>query len=259
MNGRRRRDNVEPIPVRLDLPLEIAAVALPQDEEQPPIVVLNANEADQRAVFTLFRLNTLIGAGIAWIGSKASHWARSHQIAAATITATATSVAAATGVGLALDGDRMPSALPQQTITIVSTQPAVIAATPTPTGSLATGKPTPKASPSEDPTIEPVVLTERPAPTGSHKPTAQPTSKPTAKRTSKPTTQPTTKPSATSEPTGPPTEDPPPTRTPAAPSPTSEPSPATPPATEDPDSTPQATRCTIRVDLDPILDVCVLS
>lgn len=250
-----QRDNVEPIPVRLNLPSEIAALALPHREGEAPIVVLNANEENQRATFTLFRLEAFVAAAIAWVGARVARWARNHQIATSAITATATSVAIVTGSGVAVDGERLdPAALPPQTITIMSAQPPVtVTATPARTRATRTAKPSSKAVSTAGPTLQPIVLTER------QEPTVKPTSKPTARNTAKPTTGPTVKqPSASKEPTAPPTQEVPATQAPPEPSPSPEPPPNTPPAQE-PDSTTAQARCAVRVDLDPILDLCVLS
>lgn len=250
-----RRDNVEPIPVRMDLPREIAAFALPRREGEARIVILNANEENPRDTFVLFKLNAFAAAAIAWITTRASQWAQSHPTATATITATATSAAVLTGMNVSLDGERTPAALPQQTITIISTQPrAIVTARPTPARTTITVKPSSEAPVRASATPPPAVaLTKRP------EPTAKRTSKPTASNTAKPTTQPTTKqPSPSGEPTAP-AQDVPPTRTLAAPDPSPESAPSTPPTGEESATTAAAARCVVNVDLDPLLDLCVLS
>lgn len=246
MSGGHRRDNVEPIPVRMDLPPEIAALALPQAEGDAPIVILNASEKSPRTVYSLLR-DAFVGAAIAWIaGRSVVRWLRNHHLVASTLTATATSVAVVTGATV-LHDDQPPAALPQHTITIVASQsPVTISAIP----ALATitTKFTPEA-----------ISTEQPEPTPT--PTRTRTSSPTAHGTSKPTIRPTARRSSpASELTPPPDEDIPAASTPVRPSPSPEQPPTTPPpAAEEPASTNAAARCAVRIDLDPLLDLCVLS
>ncbi|HEY9373160.1 hypothetical protein [Streptomyces sp.] len=252
-----RRDNVEPIPLRLDMPPEIAVLALPRKEGEAPTVILNTAEQNQRATYSLFRIDALVAAALAWMAERLAHWARDHQMAAATITAAATSAAVATGANIALDGDRPPAALPQQAITIVTTRvEPVLAPTPRPIRTTVTAKPSPRPEGLADPTQPPIIRTSQ------AEPSVKPTSKPTVRRTPKPTPKPSARQStAFSEPTTL-AQEVSATRTPAAPAPSPERPAATPPpaAEEEPASTTAAARgCAVRVDLDPLLDLCVLS
>ena len=251
-----RRDNIKPIPLRLDMPPEIAVLALPQKEGQPPTVILNTAEQNQRATYSLFRIGAFVAAALTWIAERLASWARDHQVAAATITAAATSAAVATGANIALDGDRPPTALPQQAITIVATRvEPVVATTPKPVRTTVTAKPSPKPHNLANPTQPPIIRTSQ------AEPSVKPTAKPTARRTPKPTPKPSVKQStAFSEPTTL-AQEVPATRTPAAPTPSPERPAATPPpaAEEEPAPTTAAARCAVRVDLDPLLDLCVLS
>lgn len=252
-----RRDNIKPIPLRLDMPPEIAVLALPQKEGQAPTVILNTAEKNQRAAYSLFRVDALVAAALAWLAERLANWARDHQVAAATLTAAATSAAVATGANIALDGDRPPTALPQHAISIMATRvEPVVAPTPAPVRTTVTAKPSPKPADSADPTQPPNVRTSQ------AEPSVKPTTKPAVRRTPKPTPKPSAKPTASSEATAPMAQEVLATRAPAAPSPSPEQPAATPPpAAEDvPALTTAAARdCTVRVDLDPLPELCVLS
>jgi hypothetical protein len=252
MSTHRRDGNVEPIPLRLDMPPEIAVLALPCKEGEAPTVILNTAEQDQRATYSVFRIGAPLAAAFAWMAEQLANWARDHQVAAATITAAATSAALATGANIALDDGRAPAALPQQTITIMATRVEPVAApTPAPVRTTVTAKPSPKPVGLADPTQPPIIRTSQ------AEPSVKPTTKPAVRRTPKPSAK---QPTAFSEPTTL-AQEVPATRTPAAPAPSPERPAATPPpaAEEAPAPTTAARGCAVRVDLDPLLDLCVLS
>ncbi|MFG1963185.1 hypothetical protein [Nonomuraea sp. NPDC049028] len=239
------------------MPPEIAVLALPRKESEAPTVILNTAEKNQRAAYSVFRIDAVAAAAVAWIAERLARWARDHPAAAATFTAAATSAAVATGANIALDDGRAPAALPQQTITIVATRmEPVVATTRTPARTTVTTTPSPKAVTATDPTQPPVLRTAE------AEPSVEPTTKPTVRSTTKLTRKSSAKPTASSEATTPTAQEVPAIRTPPAPSPSPGQPAATPPpaAEEEPASTTAAARgCAVRVDLDPLLDLCVLS
>ncbi|MEU7831295.1 hypothetical protein [Nonomuraea sp. NPDC049129] len=238
------------------MPPEIAVLALPRKEGEAPTVILNTAEKNQRAAYSVFRIDALVAAAFGWLAERLAHWARDHQGAATTITAAVTSAAVVTGANIALDGDRLPAALPQQTVTIMATRvEPVVAPTPRPVRTTVTAEPSSKPASLADPTQPPIIHTSQ------TEPSVKPTTKPTARRTAKPTPKPSAKqPTAVSEPTMQ-AQEVSATRTPAAPAPSPErPAATQPPAAEEgPATTAAAARCAVRVDLDPLLDLCVLS
>lgn len=131
MNEPRGRDNVEPIPVRKDLPPEIAAFALPRDDA-PPLVVISTSESKPGRTLALFR-NVFVGATSAFLGVRGMQWFRDHQITAALASA-AVSVTAAITVTGTLDREGSPpveSRTVTTTAAIMTRSPAAVARRPT--------------------------------------------------------------------------------------------------------------------------------
>jgi hypothetical protein len=256
------------MPQRKDLPPEVAAIALPADEDdKPPIVILNANEDDLKATFRDIRLGVLIPALLLWLANRIREWLREHQ---ATIGAAASALSAtglAIGLHFTLNGDTAPTAHPTPTvITIYSTRPGTSpsADAVTPTAYSATRRPDPTTRPSADPParqVQPAVepVDREPAPPSRRatptreppRPISSPKASSKAATSPRPTPQPDS-PRAADEPR--PSERPAPTRPATQPPPrTSDP----PPTAQDPPATTEGRDCVVRVDVDPLLDVCV--
>ncbi|MFG1683591.1 hypothetical protein ACGFNP_25705 [Nonomuraea sp. NPDC049269] len=254
------RHNIEPIPSHGNLPPEIAAIALPQGEGRPPLVILNAADKNPRATFSLFRPDLYVWAALGWLAERVIQWGREHQIAGAAISAVAAGSVGVVGANAVLDGFGTPAARPAPaTVTIVATATLPQATfTVTPERELVTVAPALKTS-------SPPVLPARPRKTqASESPTElgqpSPTSKPTREPAEEPTTRTRTRrPEPTSSPTA---QDELPSTAAAPPSTTSPPrtqESAQPSANAEQAAEPATPQreCRIEVGVDPVLDICV--
>lgn len=259
--------NVRPIPKREELPPEIAAMGIPVEDEDEIEVILNASEANLGATYRDFRPGVLIPALVGWATERPLQALRHHQLASA-VTATAiASTVIVSGIHSVLNGDDTPITQPAPAPSVVIVTPPTSSATRQPSTPTPTRTEPPRESrpPVQQPTERPPTSYRqspdpRPSPSTS-RPRPGPESPNTeAPRPTRTRERPTEPPAATSvdvERDPPDTEDiPSPTDAPPQPGPeaTSEPPP---PA---PDTPTQAARdCVIRVDVDPLLDVCLLS
>lgn len=250
-------DDVPSIPLRAELPLEIAALALPQEDDEAPRVVLNAAEP-ARETFSLFRPDVYIPALWGSAIYPVARWARDHQVAATAITTVAVSSAVLGGLNTALDGESrtITQQPPTVTITVLASESA-------------TGRPTPSRTTTPQPSPRPEMSPAPVLPARTGPPSATPASHPTATKSRKPaptgtptrdmgtSPDPTPPKSPAPSPTGPPPVEDPPLAddSPGA----TTPPPAAEPPPEAADPTVAARDCVIRVDLDPLLNACVLS
>lgn len=254
---------VHPMPEREDLPPEIAAMGIPvEDDEEQLIVVLNASE-DPAATYHDFRPGVLIPALLGWTAEKSGGWVRNHQLPAAITTTAISAALIVTGIHAILDDNGKPLAQPTpQTSTVTVAPPSTAATrraeTPPPATARDEPSPTTAAPPARLPDPPGETREENPpdprrTPSRSAPPATSGlrTSRP-AEHASTPSEQVTAEttrdvPDQASRTSTPP-EPPPATSAPEA---TSQP-PAPEPSAVDQD-------CAIQIDLDPLLDVCVLS
>lgn len=263
-------ENIHPLPQRKDLPPEVAAIALPPDEDadadEDATVILNANEADLGATYREIRPGVLIPVLLAWMVERPTRWIRDHQAVAASIASSVSAAALATGLQMSLNGNDTPVALPPATVTVSAVPPPPATPTiisPTPSRPTRTKAPPSRTAPpvaTYTPSSPREDVTRAPAPIRT---SAPPTRRPTVKRSTPSNTAST----PTREPSRP-TEDAEGIDL-AQPSTASE---TTPTQSADDSDRPIATQppqellpsvvgrgCAIRVDLDPLLDLCVLS
>lgn len=270
MSKHRKDDDVARIPEREELPPELAAMAIPaDDEDEQPTIILNANEESLRSTYRDFKPGALIGIAVAWLGKTI----RDHQVATAVTVTAVASAAITTG---------MHGALQQEDARLATPIPSMI--TVAPPSATATSKPQATHSPTRTSPTAPAPATERtrqpPGNSGAEPTRAKPsndqtiiemepqqtqpaTSRPRRTPAPTPTSAQSEKPTPQTTATGRPTLRPRvdrllpslPSKVPALPSKLPE-LPSNPP----PGPPPSAGRdCVIRVDLDPIADVCVLS
>ena len=258
------------MPKREDMPPEIAAMGIPAEGDDEEVeVILNSNE-DAGAAYRDFRPHVLIPLLLGWAGERALRILRDHQIAAA-VTATAlATTAVVTGMHTVLDGNGTTIAQPPPapTMVVTVTPPSASAtrrqeSSPAPTKP---AKPDPTSPPPARLTEPPSALEERRRP--SNQPARTPPPSPTRKAlrpTPKPTVTATASPEAsavqdvlgTSAP--PDIEDTPPGASPSIAEPDDTPDAPDVPGPSADEPTQAARDCAVRVDLDPLLDVCVLS
>lgn len=248
-------ENVRPIPMRMDLPPELAAIALPAEDDEPPLVVLNASETKPGLAYREIRPGVFIPVLLGWAAEKPVEWVREHQHVATAVASSLSAAVIATAVNVALDGDDTPTAQPPATIVTAQVPPTPTATTVPPT------TPEPTTTPTSSSTRTPPSVVNEP-PTREEQPTAEstPNAPPErARSTPTPTPAPTAQP-PTPEPqeTSQAAQDVP-VPTPQATDEPEEQPPAISPAPQEPPSATPEQDCAIRVDLDPILNVCVLS
>lgn len=242
--------NVRPIPLRKDLPPEIAAIALPPEGGAPATVILNSSEADPGATYREFRLGVLIPALLGWIGERIAWLVRDHQIVTTAAASSLSAAALATSVQLTLDSKEIPLAQPPA-ITIVTIPPPTISQlTPTAGRSMSRPKPTP--------TRTSVPAVEEPPP-ARPKPTREPQPERTPGLTTHHSRQPTVGATASAEPITPPAQQqsaqPPDSL--ELPIPTLDLPDDVPVTVELPTAAPKD--CAVGADLDPAPDLCVIS
>lgn len=248
-------ENIEPLPLRLDMPPEIAAIALPAADGSPPTVVLNAAELDQRATFSLFKLDVYVAALFGWLASQAGRIGRQHQAATAVIATVAVGSVAVVGVNTALVGHKPTMALPAPTVTVVATQaPATLTLPPiqqTVTATAAAPRTRRSSAPPVHALLSPTSAPARKDP--ATRPAATPVREP--EPTSKASKAPSPRPAATQAQDAA-SQDmvpaPSSSRTGTRPSEVVELTPT--PSTENP---PTNQDCIIEVGVDPLLDVCI--
>lgn len=248
------RHNIEPIPSRGNLPPEIAAIALPQEEGQPPLVILNAADKDPRATFSLFRPDLYLLALLGWLAERLIRLGREH-IATTAITTVAAGSIGIVGASVVLDGDSRPEARPAPAVvTIVTTAPRATF-TVTPEREVVTLTPPRKTSTPAPILPARLLTTPTTRPTERGEPSPKPTKKPTRAATPTPRKTPSPAPQETADSAIPPPST---MSTPSGPEPTSPPpvADATEPAPAEP-STAARQDCGIRVDVDPLLEVCL--
>lgn len=248
------RHSIEPIPSRGNLPPEIAAIALPQGEGRPPLVILNAADKDPRATFSLFRPDLYLLAFLAWLAERVIRLGR-EQIATTAISTVAAGSIGIVGASVVLDGDSRPDARSAPaTVTIVATAPRATF-TVTPERGVVTLAPPRKTSTSAPVLPAMLITTPTARPTGRGEPSPKPTKKPTREATPTPRKTPSPAPQETPDSAIP---SPSTTSTPSDPEPTSPPpvANAPEPAPAEP-STAARQDCAIRVDADPLLEVCL--
>lgn len=268
-----RRKKLEP---------EVAAVSF-QTADETPVIVINVDERRTAALAALKKLRPyvlipLIPALITAAAERLIRVMREHSKTAMVVgaTATAASAIAISPISIKWDIDDQLSK-PPAAIRVV-TQPAVthtITVPPAPTRStprrtVAPEQPTPPVETGQ--MLSPPAATSAPPspatrpsrpPTASSRPSSRPSARATSRPTTRPTSRPSTAPRVEEEPDPRPSStqtsrnQPEPETSPRqAPQPTQEPTSA--PSTAPPETTTGSGNCAIRVDLDPLLDLCVL-
>lgn len=252
-------DNVHPLPERKDLPPEIAALAVEaEDPDEPATVVLNANEENLGTVYKEIRPGVLIPVLLGWAAEWTREAVHEHPAITVAVTSTVSIAALAAAVQLAPDGDDRPPPQPQSSIvSVLPTSPSHRTTPPTP-------------SPASPAPASPSMWTPSLARTPSSGPERDKGSggAPSARSTTRPTPQPTSAEPTSTEPT-PSVSTPPPHQAPTPPPSDDAPAPEAGAAADPPTSTPSQTQapapsttardCAVRVDLPPLLNVCVLS
>lgn len=239
---------VQPIPIRMDLPEEIAAVAISDDEtDEPPTVILNTKERSAPVWADLRSGGAIIGV-LGLLVGVAIRWLRDHTATLVTVGATSVVTATATVGVVALENNsRSPTRHTQPTVTVVTPRAGQSrTASPQPAATVTRNVPAGRTRP-PDVILRPT--TSRPTATSTLTSTGQPTRtrdipRPTLTAASPPP-GPTKQPPAANE-----SEPRPTTTRPATSAPTTAPS--TGPAAS------TARDCVVRVDVDPLLDLCVL-
>ena len=250
------RDNVRRIPIRRELPPELVAAAIPQGKDDTQLIINSAEEP--RGIIAFLRPDIYVPILMGWALEWTWREVRSHPAASVLATAAA-STALATGAHLALNGDEAPLAKPAVTImSVVPDLVVTVTATPQAISTSQANSPTvERTTPPPDESRRSRERRASPLPTGTPPPTSRRTEGPQPTRS-------TTRPSSTSQPADVQTTPPRENRTPS-----DEPQP--PPAqqqTADPpastaEPTPEQTAaarstCLLRVDINPVLDACVL-
>lgn len=250
--------DVHPLPERKDLPPEIAALAVDaEDPDEPATVILNANEGDLGAAYREIRPGILIPGLLGWAGEWTREMVREYPITVA-VTSSVSAAALVAIVQLALDNDNPPPVKPQPSIvSVLPTSPTSRTATPTasPRLSASTSPSAPTTSPSWTPHQSP----EKDEGSGGA-PSARSTRRPSQKPSSTDPTPSEPTPSTSTAPS-PQAPAPQPSDDNQSPNAGAAEAPATPPPpqTQAPDPSKTARTCAVRVDLDPLLNVCVLS
>lgn len=241
---------VQPIPIRMDLPEEIAAVAISSDDtDEPPTVILNTKERSAPVWADLRSGGAIIGV-LGLLVGVAIRWLRDHTATLVTVGATGMVTATATvGVVALENNDRPPSRHTQPTVTVATPRAGPArTASPRPAATASRNVPAGRTRP---PDVIPRPTTSRPTATSTR--TSTITARPTRSRdiprsaltTASPPPGPTKQPPAANA-----SEPRPTTTRPATSAPTTAPS-TGPAATT-------ARDCVVRVDVDPLLDLCVL-
>lgn len=242
-----RREHLEP---------EIAAMSVEIDEDEPPALIVNIDDPEAKS--GVRKVIVLIGAGLWGLTEWVRRAVQAHPVTVLAGTAVATTAAAAVLSVVVADDKRQPppvaiervitlpaSPRPVQTVTAIATRTVTASRTPGPSVVAALAK----SSPSQ----------AHPPPTVA--PASEPTVAPTPRRTPR-----ATRPATTTPPTQIPSplssrsSDAPPTVANETPKPEPEPEPEPPPTDDPPRPTMAAAGCggLVEVDLDPLLEVCLL-
>jgi hypothetical protein len=251
-----RREQLEP---------EIAAMSVETDDDGNPIVIVNID--DPAAKNAIKKVIVWIGAltGLGWIVDWVQRSLRRHVVLAIAGTATVASAVTAVATESARDRPR-PPAMAQQVITLPPPPPITVTATPT------VKKPTPRKAITPAHTRPPAESVELPRPSAppaisaSNRPRTLPHSTPPP-ATERPSTSPAVRPTqADNSPLAQPTltispdsiPESTPTVTPTQPSPEPEPTPEPEPEPQPPVVADDDCSGLVEVDLDPLLDLCLL-
>lgn len=238
-----RRQRLEP---------EIAAMSVESSEDENPTLIVNID--DPTAKGTIKKVIIWLG-GLAGLGEILRWWSRrspKEQMAAAMAgTAAVATIATAAVTPITRDdGDTSrPPVVAERVVTLPPEPPVTVTASPRPS----------KTAPRESPPASPAPAIEHPArPTRSEQPlgggetarTRTPAPSPSPRRSTKPPTR--DAPPSTAQPIAESDSPRPNTTAPTSPSaPTTQPEP-------EPEPTVAALDCVVEVDLDPLLDLCLL-
>ncbi|WP_157253101.1 hypothetical protein [Nonomuraea typhae] len=243
-------DNIDRFPDHEDMPEEIAAIGIPEGDKGELHIIINKKEGHRRSAYRFLRPGVLIPAILSAAVEPIVRRIREHQMAAAVAGTAVASTAAVIGIGAVLERHGEPLALPTPPALAITMPPQTVTATiSTPTRTRITTRPA---------RTRPLAL----VPVQSSQPPAQESSAPATSRTLAPTRS-NLPPTRDSSPTEPRVEsdgrpNPPPSPPPSASALSPAPDPTRPSASS-PAAAVDAPDCAIQVDLNPLLEVCLLS
>lgn len=255
-----RRERLEP---------EIAAMSVETEEADNPMVIVNVD--DPAAKSAIKKVIGWLGviSGIGWLIKWAQRSARRQlAVAVASTAAVAATAAAVVVVEAAQNGETRPPATAERVVTLPASPPVTVTVTPSPDP---TAPPAIRDTPPHERSHPRLIdVADRPTPSrASSVPVSEPT-RPRRRRTPPPATRASAPPPVQAEAAepGPPSRDVDSPASTTAPTvsdstpeqPTTGPEPTPPPPSVEPEPTLAAAGCDglVEVDLDPLLDLCLL-